>query len=111
MLENAAKGSTFGDETAVRAALYLIVNYGRTDLLGPLIETARSNRREALRGLAAAALHDTGDRVTSLEVARACMKSRHLQTAAWSALVSAATGGAEIVTEPRFRHIQLGWVE
>lgn len=110
MLESMAKGSTLSTEGGVRAALHLIRDHGKDALLEALANTAKSPRREALRGLAAAALYDCGERALAKDLAAPLAASKQLQTMAWGALVSADLD-EEIVTEPRFRHVQLGWPE
>jgi hypothetical protein len=114
MLEHLAKGS-LSHEAAVRAALVLALQYGRTDLVELLHALAKNPRREPLRGLAAAALWDLRDTATATELACSMLGSRQLQTAAWAALIQAhsALGRAEqrVLTEQNFRRIQVGWVE
>lgn len=112
MLESLAKGSTLSTDVAIRAALYLARDHGRDDLLEALAQTASNPKREALRGLAAAALYDVGSRARALEVADAIGASRSLTTLAWSGIVRAARGKDEsLVTESSFRRLQLGWPE
>ncbi len=114
MLENLAKGQPLADEAAIRSALYLARDHARGDMRRALIETSKSTRREALRGLAAAALFDAGERDTAVEIAGGLLKSRQIPTVAWAAMIGAAhtTGATDVlVTEPAFRRIQLGWVE
>jgi hypothetical protein len=93
MLENLVRSSQLGDATAIRAALYLARDHGRQDLCRLLGETARSPRREALRGLAAAALFDAGDRELPLELIEQLEKSRKLPNLAWAGLLRAAALG------------------
>jgi hypothetical protein len=114
MLENMVKSSSLGDATAIRAALYLSRDHHRTDLEKMLVETMKSSRREALRGLAAAALYDAGKLPLSDALLAPLLSSRQLPTAGWAALLAAAQAGrlsAPLVTEPTFRRVQLGWVE
>jgi hypothetical protein len=112
MLESMVKGAGLEDETAIRSALYLIRDYGRSDLQRLLVEATQSTRREAVRGLAAAALFDAGFKELSLELSQPLLKSRQTATAAWAALIVAnATSGSELITEPRYRRVQRGWVE
>jgi hypothetical protein len=115
MLENLVRSSQLGDATAIRAALYLARDHGRQDLCRALGETAKSPRREALRGLAAAALFDAGERELPLSLIDQLEKSRKLPSLAWAGLLRAAALGfmneGSLVTEPTFRWIQLGWVE
>lgn len=112
MLEGVAKGSSLANESAIRAALYLARDHERDDLAGALEKAAGNTRREPLRGLAVAALFDIGKRERAQELTRGILASKHLPTAAWAALVSrAGADGSVVVTEPRFRRVQLGWPE
>ena len=114
MLENAARGSLLPNENAVRAALHLARDYGEARFREQLLDTARSSRREHLRGLAAAALFDLGERDAALAAAAELGNSRQLSALSWGALVRAAGPAAKperLVNEPNFRRIQLGWVE
>jgi hypothetical protein len=111
MLESLAKGP-LNDESGVRAALHLIRDY---DDQRPreLLRAAATSRREALRGLAVAALFDVGDREWALECAKTLVSSRHLASVAWGALIQAAheAKAPEVTTEPSVRRIQFGWSE
>ncbi|HMR80127.1 MAG TPA: hypothetical protein PKD61_33700, partial [Polyangiaceae bacterium] len=112
MLEGVAKGSSLANESAIRAALYLARDHERDDLAGALEKAAGNTRREPLRGLAVAALFDIGKCERAQELTRGILASKHLPTAAWAALVSrAGADGSAVVTEPRFRRVQLGWPE
>lgn len=114
MLENVARGSMLANESAVRAALHLALNYGESRFREQLVDTARSPRREHLRGLAAAALFDLGERDVALSTALELSQSRQLPALAWGTLVRAAAAESRpalIVNEPNFRRIQMGWVE
>jgi hypothetical protein len=114
MLENLAKGSMLANEPAVRAALHLAREYGETRFREQLVEAARSPKREHLRGFAAAALFDLGDRDAASGVADELGQSRQLAALAWSGLVRAGLAGlhsGQLVTEPNYRRVQLGWVE
>jgi hypothetical protein len=112
MLDNLVKGRALGDEGAIRAALYLVRDYERSDLRGALRDVALSAKREALRGLAVAALFDAGHRDEALELAAPLLESRHASTSAWAALVlMRAARAGNVLTEPTFRRVQLGWVE
>ncbi|MEZ4223787.1 MAG: hypothetical protein R3B13_22755 [Polyangiaceae bacterium] len=110
MLEGVAKGSALSSEAAVRAALYLARDHERGDLASALERVAESPRREPLRGLATAALYDLGRHERARELAAGAGGSKHLSTSAWAALVARADG-APVLTEPRFRRVQLGWPE
>jgi hypothetical protein len=114
MLENVARGSLLANEIAVRAALHLARDYREPRFREQLLDTARSSRREHLRGIAAAALFDLGERELALSLALELSKSRQLSALAWGALVQVAQSEAKpvpIVNERNFRRIQLGWVE
>jgi hypothetical protein len=113
MLEHLAKGS-LTNETAVRAAFELALNYDRHDLVDVLRALASNVRREPLRGLAAAALFDLRE-PDATNLGGPLLASRQLPSAAWAGLIQARAAldrkNERILTEPRFRHIQLGWVE
>jgi hypothetical protein len=114
MLEGLARGGPLVDETALRAALHLARDYGESRYVPQLCETAKAPRKELLRGMAAAALFDTGERELSNQVAVELGRSRHLPALAWAGLIRAAAAGLHggaLVTEASFRRIQLGWVE
>lgn len=112
MLESMAKGSSLATDGAIRAALYLARDHGRDDLRQALANAALNQKREPLRGLAAAALYDAGERDQALEIAEAIHSTRSLATLAWSGMVRAARGKDEsVVTESSFRRLQLGWPE
>ena len=72
-----------------------------------------SSRREALRGLAVAALFDAGDREWAVDCAKSLIISRHLTSVAWGALIQAAHAqdAPEVTSEPNVRRIQFGWCE
>jgi hypothetical protein len=111
MLESLAKQTLLESEAAIRASIYLIRDYGCTAHLPKLVEIAKSTKREKLRGLAIAALFETGSdnlKMLTLEQDR----SRNLAVALWSALVrmALAKGRKEkLLTEQRYRMLQLGW--
>jgi hypothetical protein len=114
MLESLAKSALLGDESSIRAMLHLCRDYGQERYRVSLLEIARQPRRDPLRGLAAAALFDVGERTTAEHTAEELSATRHLPALAWASLVRASGHGGlrgEIVTEARFRRVQLGWVE
>ncbi|MFZ5897306.1 MAG: hypothetical protein ACOY0T_40000 [Myxococcota bacterium] len=114
MLESLARSSLLGEECAVRAMLHLCRDYGEDRYREQLGHIARAPRKDALRALAAAALYDIGDREAALGVLAELKQSRHLAAVAWSGLVAAreaARFAGEVVTEARYRRVQLGWVE
>lgn len=112
MLETLARNALLGEENAVRAMRHLCRDYGQERYRKHLSEIAATPRRDPLRGLAAAALFDAGEREIALRAAEELAKTRHLSALAWGALVRAAsTTGEELLTEARYRRVQLGWVE
>lgn len=111
MLEGLVKGSSLANETAVRSAAYLLRSYDREDLENGLTLAAKNRRREALRGLAAAGLYDAGRRELARSLAPELCESKQLCTAAWGALLEAAADDDALISEQRFRRIQLGWPE
>lgn len=115
MLENLVRGSGLGNETAIRSALYLIRDHGRSDLVRGLTEVVKSAKREPLRGLALAALVDAGVTEAPVALADGLCKSKQVCTMAWSELVRLGSSGKlpdqPLVSENRFRRVQLGWVE
>ncbi|HYQ30575.1 MAG TPA: hypothetical protein VER04_25265 [Polyangiaceae bacterium] len=112
MLETLAKGP-LQDESGVRAALHLVRDYGDPRPRELLQVAATSSRREAVRGLAVAALFDAGDREWAVDCAKSLIHSRHLASVAWGALIQAAhsKNAPEVITEPSVRRIQFGWSE
>jgi hypothetical protein len=122
MLETLVKELPLSSEVAVRAALFLARDHGRQDLATALLETASSERKDELRGLATAALADLGDPAMLEEARRlsaGLLSSKSLINVAWGVLVRAITarGGASdsardgVVTETAFRWMQWGWLE
>ncbi|HEY0469826.1 MAG TPA: hypothetical protein VGC79_36820 [Polyangiaceae bacterium] len=112
MLEGLAKGPLH-DEAGVRAALHLVRDYDDPRPRELLRVAATSSRREALRGLAVAALFDAGDREWAAGCAKSLIASRHLACVAWGALIQAAheKNAPAVTTEPSVRRIQFGWSE
>ncbi|MEI9939953.1 MAG: hypothetical protein WDO69_22255 [Pseudomonadota bacterium] len=112
MLEGLAKGP-LSDESGVRAALHLIRDYDDPRPRDLLRVAATSSRREALRGLAVAALFDVGDREWAVDCAKSLVVSRNLASVAWGGLIQAAhaKNAPEVTTEPSVRRIQFGWSE
>ncbi len=119
MLESLVKAAPLADEVAVRAASFLARDHGRADLREALVECAMTAKRDELRGLAVAALWDSGApgaRQRARDTADELVASRCLSSVAWGALVRAAHTRAEdpdalVVTETPFRWIQWGWLE
>jgi hypothetical protein len=114
MLESLAKGSLLGDECGVRAMLHLCRDYGQERYRDQLGAVARAPRKDPLRALAVAALYDVGARETALAALDEHLRSRHLTARAWARLVlarEAAQFDGAVVSELRFRRVQLGWVE
>ncbi|HEU5076800.1 MAG TPA: hypothetical protein VFU02_21570 [Polyangiaceae bacterium] len=113
MLETMSTPPGLNDPTAIRAALVLSQGYARGDLVERLVAAARCQRNEALRGLAAAALFDLGQRDLAGSFADELVNSKKLPTLGWAALIRAAGAGkiGALVTEPTFRRVQHGWSE
>jgi hypothetical protein len=115
MLESMARSALLGDESSIRAMLHLVRDYGQERYRVTLSQIASQPRRDPLRALAAAALFDIGDASAATRAAAALDGSRHLSALAWASLVRvASTNGAifgGIMTEARYRRLQLGWVE
>jgi len=114
MLEGAIKAVPLEDDISVRAACFLVRDHDRADLRDALIDTAKTAKREDLRGTAIAALWDAEQRDTAVALANQASKSRSLTTAAWAGLVHAAheqKWDALLMREAPFRRIQWGWLE
>ena len=114
MLEGLAKSSPLSDEVAIRAAMHLARDHGRTEMRKAVIDAALGKRDE-IRGVAAAALWDLSERDLARKVAERAESSRSLSSMTWGALVTAAAAGKLeadcILAEPTFRRVQWGWVE
>jgi hypothetical protein len=114
MLEGIARGTTLNDEMSVRAALHLCRDYGQERQASALAQVGKSPRKDALRGLAAAALYDCGKTPEALQLAGELEGSRHVQALGWTALVRASAAGARVgclVSELNFRRVQQGAAE
>lgn len=110
-LEALVKATPLADENAVRAALHLCRDYGEPGYASALAQVGKSPRRDALRGLAAAALFDCGQPSEALRLASELDGSRHLPALAWASLVQVSAAGASagsIVSEQNFRRVQQG---
>lgn len=110
-LESFVKSSPPAEETAVRAALHLCCDYGRADYAAALSQVGKSPRKDALRGLAAAALFDCGQATEALRLAGELDDSRHLPALGWSSLVRIGAAGkraGRLVSEQTFRRLQQG---
>jgi hypothetical protein len=114
MLEGLTKGALLSDEISMRAALHLSRDYGQDRQVRALRQASKSPRKDALRGLAAAALYDCGQRADALGLASELEGSRQLPAIGWSSLVRAAAAGARagaLVSETNFRRLQQGCCE
>jgi hypothetical protein len=135
MLEGLAKagvgpdGGPLADEVSVRAASFLARDHGRDDMKEALVDCALNAKRDELRGLAVAALWDSGSGATRAETRQKArdlsdelVTSRCISSVAWGALVRAAHAAYQVpgkgdgvdhvvVTETPFRWIQWGWLE
>jgi hypothetical protein len=112
MLESLARGPIRTD-VAVRSAMYLARDHRRDDLKTALGAIADNPKHDGIRGFAAAALYDLGEREQPGERSLALVQSRQLATHAWGALLRAAEAGVvdRLVSEPTYRLVQLGWLE
>ncbi|NUP12243.1 MAG: hypothetical protein HOW73_39860 [Polyangiaceae bacterium] len=117
MLEALARTKPLGDDVALRAAFLLAKNFDRSEFLREVIDSSETSARDDIRGLAAAALWDLGDRERALGVASTLAESPDLAALAWGALVTTAANGSggkrsgDVLTETAFRRVQLGWIE
>jgi hypothetical protein len=114
MLEGLVKAREPATEQSVRAALYLARDYGVERCKEQLFDVMRNPRREPLHGLAAAALFDLGNQREALDASNVAAKTAKIPALAWAAVIRAGASGVErgpLVKEPRFRWIELGWVE
>jgi hypothetical protein len=115
MLEALAKPVPLTEEIAMRAAMHLARDYGRDDLRGELFAIARGQRREDLRGFAAAMLWDAGERDEARDLADELVTSKCLANVVWASLLRAAAlrreDAALLCSEPHVRWIHLGWLE
>lgn len=112
MLANLLQGKKPADEVAVRAALHLAKDCGRTEPREGLVAAATSGD-ERLRGLATAALWDVGEKEVARRAAGALVDGRLLVSVAWSALIAAADAGqigSPVLTESTFRRLHRGWL-
>lgn len=94
--------------------MYLARDHARDELRAVLENTAKTSKREDLRGLAVAALWDAGSRDAALALSDEALKAKSLSTAVWAALVKAAAAeGSDVpvVDEPTLRRVQWGWLE
>lgn len=110
-LEALVKSTPPADENAVRAALHLCRDYGQQGYAFTLAQVGKSPRKDALRGLAAAALFDCGQPNEALRLAAELDSSRHLPALAWSSLVRVSASGGRsgcVVSEQNFRRVQQG---
>jgi hypothetical protein len=114
MLEGLTKTNPLQDEVAIRAAMHLARDHGRAEMKKALVEAA-TGKRDEIRGAAAAALWDLGDRDLARKTADRAASSRSLSSMTWGALVTAAAAGKlgtdSVLAEPTFRRVQCGWVE
>lgn len=114
MLEGLAKANPLVDEVAVRAAMHLARDHGKTEMRRAILEAAQGKRDE-VRGVAAAALWDLGDREMAMRTAQDVESCRSISAVTWGALVTGAAAGklgpSPMLAEPTFRRVQWGWVE
>jgi hypothetical protein len=119
MLEGFVRQKPLPDEVAVRAAGCLVRGYGRDDLREPLQQIACAHKRDDLRGVASAALWDSGDHDVAVRAASELMQSKTLGAQTWAALVlhegqklsASQPPNGDVLDEARFRRLQWGWLE
>ena len=125
MLEALVRTLPLGDETSLRAALYLARDRGRDDMREAIAEAATTGKRDDLRGLATAALWDASPpdagehalkmRTRARDLADDLVSSRVFANMAWGGLIRAVSRGAlgaePLLSETPFRWIQWGWLE
>jgi hypothetical protein len=114
MLEGIAKSAPLGGEMSVRAAMHLCRDYGQQSHVSALAQAGKSPRKDALRGLAAAALYDCGQANDALRLVAELDGSRQLPALGWSSLVRVTAAGARggrLVSELNFRRVQQGACE
>lgn len=108
LLEGLAEKLPLGDESAARAAFYLARDHGRDDLRKSLADALKA-RREGGWGVAAAALHDLGERAAAEAAARACLGARSSVAMTWGLLVlRALENPAPLLTETHCRRLNVG---
>jgi hypothetical protein len=117
MLEALARTRPLGDEVALRAAFALAKSFDRSGFTRDVLDAADNEARQDLRGLAAAALWDLGERARAVALAETLATSTDLSAQVWGALVHAAASApasrqpSELLSEPTFRRVQWGWIE
>jgi len=114
MLEGIARSGPLDDALAVRAALHLGRDYAQERQVAALAQIGKAARKDALRGLAAAALYDCGQTSDALRLAGELEGSRQLPALGWSLLLrvaAASSRGGRVVSELNFRRIQQGACE
>lgn len=113
MLEGFARGEPPRDQT-LRAALHLCRDYAQERYLELLGRAGRAPQKDALRGLAVAALYDCGQTRDALGLADELERSRQLPALGWALLVRATAAGSRsgrVVSELNFRRVQQGVCE
>lgn len=111
ILEGMIKGRKLTDAQSVRAALHLCRDYGQEPWGQALLTTARAPRKDALRGLATAALFDCGRHAEALELMPQLEGARPLSGLCWAGLLRLTEGGMRpgaLVSELSFRRIEQG---
>ncbi len=117
MLEALARTKPMGDEVALRASCALARHFDRQAFARDVFDAAERAERPELRGLAAAAAWELGERERALAASRALTESDDLTALAWAAVVQcaaaqpAAKAPSELLLEPIFRRLQWGWAE
>lgn len=112
MLESLAKTRPM-DEVSLRASFVLAKFYNDKGGAEGVHTAAEAGGRDELRGCAAAALWDLGEKDKALATANSMAGSESLSGLVWSALVSSAskTQNGRILDGATFRRVHWGWPE
>jgi len=94
--------------------MHLARDHGKVELRKAIAEVA-VGKRDEVRGVAAAALWDLGEKELAKKTAARAEDCRFISSMTWGALVTAASAGkfspTSVLSEPTFRRVQWGWVE
>lgn len=114
VLDALARQREPSDDVSLRASYTLARYYDRADMRTAVEQAAESADRDDVKGVAAAALWELGDRDRAVACATRLKTSACLSGRTWGALtLAAAEGGvtAPLLTDCTFRRIQCGWFE
>ncbi len=110
LLEAQLRGEDPSSPAAVRAALYLARDHGRADAERWLLRVLRQRASGARLGLALAALAELGREEEVREALPRLLEGRAVGPRAWAILVAHREGAEPLVTEARYRWLELGWL-